>query len=86
MTVHRELTLGDNNRLISAPIAELTKLRTSTHDFGPLTMGPNEAKVLAEDVESGDATIRRLVVHRLGSIWESEHQDGPRDLLSSGGQ
>jgi beta-fructofuranosidase len=57
MAVHRELTLGDNNRLISVPIAELEKLRTSTHDFGPLTMDPNAAKVLAEDVDAAEVEM-----------------------------
>jgi beta-fructofuranosidase len=57
MAVHRELTLGDNNRLIAVPIAELEKLRASTHDFGPLTLGPNESKVLAEDSDAAEVEI-----------------------------
>lgn len=57
MTVHREVTLDANDRLVSAPIAELAKLRTSTHDFGPVAMGPNETMVLATDVDAAEVEI-----------------------------
>lgn len=57
MTVHRELTLGDDNRLIAVPIAELTQLRTATHDFGSVAMGPNETRTLAENIDAAEVEI-----------------------------
>jgi beta-fructofuranosidase len=57
MTVHRELTLSDKDRLIAVPIAELTRLRISTQDFGPVTLGPNDAMVLAENVDAAEVEI-----------------------------
>lgn len=50
LTVPRELSLGEDLRLISKPLTELTRLRTATTDFGAFNMGVNETFVLGEDL------------------------------------
>lgn len=57
MTVPRELVLGENNRVIANPIAELTQLRAESNDFGAFELGLNETKVLAEDIDAAEVEI-----------------------------
>ncbi|ORA37204.1 glycoside hydrolase family 32 protein [Mycobacterium aquaticum] len=57
LTVHRELTLSADNRLLAQPIDELTKLRLTSQDFGAVTLGPNELRVLAENIDAAEVEM-----------------------------
>lgn len=48
MAVPRELALGDDGRLRAQPIRELTGLRVETKDWGPVTLQPDEERILFE--------------------------------------
>lgn len=67
MTVPRELTLGEDNRLIAVPIRELTQRRADTIDFGSFELGVNEDRLLLED---GDAVEIELEVDLTRSTAE----------------
>lgn len=75
LTVHRELTLGQDLRLRQRPVAELDRLRTGTVDHGAFTLAADEERILLEDAgaceilleaEPGTAEQLGLLVHRVG--------------------
>lgn len=51
LTIARELSLGADDQLVAWPITEMERLRTSTEEFGDLTVGHNETLRLAEDAQ-----------------------------------
>lgn len=57
LTVPRELTLGEDNHLVSVPIRELMRLREETIDFGSFELGCNEDKVLLDDADAAEIEL-----------------------------
>ncbi len=52
LTVPRALTLSEDGALLANPIAELTKLRVSTAEFGSFKVARNERFLVSEDAEA----------------------------------
>ncbi len=57
MSVPRVVSLTEDDRLVSVPIDEVTKLRTGTVDHGAFELGVNDSLVIAEDVDSADVEL-----------------------------
>ena len=52
MTLPREITLGANGDLVTAPVAEMENLREDTTDLGKISLAVNEEKILSDDAEA----------------------------------
>lgn len=57
LTLPREVTLGDDGDLVTAPAAELTGLREDTVDFGDVALGVNAERTLADDAEAAEIEL-----------------------------
>ena len=52
LTVPRVVTLGEEGELLANPVEELTRLRTSTKEFGPFVLGRHQRMTLCEDAQA----------------------------------
>lgn len=52
LTLPREITLGSDGDLHTAPVAEMTGLREHTTDFGPTQLGTNELRTIMPDAQA----------------------------------
>src|SRR5699024_7343511 len=77
LTVPRELSLCDDLRLRSVPVAEIAALREDTRDLGAFELGPDDTRMPLEDAEAYEVELEvdlsrttseqvGLEVHRTG--------------------
>ena len=52
LTLPREITLGDDGDIHTAPVAEMAGLRERTFDHGEITLGVNGEQVISDDAEA----------------------------------
>ena len=52
LTLPREITLGADGDLHTAPVAEMEGLRADTFDHGEITLDVNESKIISDDAEA----------------------------------
>ncbi|WP_299302143.1 glycoside hydrolase family 32 protein [uncultured Brachybacterium sp.] len=95
LTVPRELSLGEDLRLRSLPVAEIAALRRETHDHGSFDLAADGSTVLLEDAEAFEVELEvdlsrttseqvGLQVHRTGEglcTWVAYDDQSGRVVL-----
>ena len=52
LTLPREITLGDDGDVVTAPVAEMEGLREDTLDHGSVTLDMDGEQIIADDAEA----------------------------------
>ena len=63
LTLPREITLGTDGDLHTAPVAEIQELRADTVDYGAISLGTNESRIIADDAEAVEIEMTIDLAH-----------------------
>lgn len=69
LTVPRTLRLSDDNRVVTNPIEELTRLRRDPCEFGAFELAVNEARVVAEDIAAAEVVVEVDLAATTAGRW-----------------